>query len=59
MTGNPWDPAIGFRVGAVTGGVLGAGLLVLVGVETFWIVIVAAAIGGAIGYWSARRDRRL
>lgn len=51
---TPWDPVNGFRIGALTGGVIALGLGLLIGVESFWLVIPGAVLGGAIGYWTER-----
>lgn len=52
---QPWDPANGLRVGILAGGFVGAGVIALTGIASFWIVAAFAAIGGAIGYWSEKR----
>lgn len=52
---QPWDPANGLRVGALVGGLLGAGVVWLTG--TVWWLVVGAAAGGAIGWWTERSKR--
>lgn len=51
---QPYDPLIGFRVGAIAGGILGAILVAISSLASFWVVVVAAAIGGAVGYWTEK-----
>ena len=53
----PWDPANGFRIGALTGGLIGIALIA-VSEFTALLVIPFAAIGGAVGYWSEKRKQR-
>jgi hypothetical protein len=45
---------VGFRVGAIAGGILGVILVAISSLASFWVVLVAAAIGGAIGYWTEK-----
>lgn len=52
----PWDPANGLRVGALVGGLLGAGALWLTGVG--WWLPAGAIAGAVVGYWSERRRAR-
>ena len=52
----PWDPLNGFRVGVVVGALLAAGFMWLFGPMSFWVVATGAVIGGAIGYWSQKRQ---
>lgn len=51
-----WDPLNGLRVGIVAGALLGAGAMVLTGFVSIWVIVIGAAIGGAIGYWSQKRS---
>ena len=51
---QPYDPLVGFRVGAIAGGILGVILVAISSLASFWVVLVAAAIGGAIGYWTEK-----
>ncbi len=53
----PWDTLNGFRVGAFAGGILGALVMLVAGRSAFWVVLVGAAVGGAVGYWVERRKR--
>lgn len=54
----PWDPVNGLRIGALTGGLIGAALIALSGVASFWIIACCGAIGGGVGYWSEKRKQR-
>ncbi len=54
---QPWDPANGLRVGVVAGGLLGAALLAVTGFANFWVVGLAGAVGGAVGFWSEKRKQ--
>jgi hypothetical protein len=54
---TPWDPANGFRIGALTGGLIGAVLSAMSGVTSL-VIIGFAAIGGAVGYWLEKRKQR-
>ena len=51
---QPYDPLVGARVGAIAGGILGAILVAVSSLASFWVVVVAAAAGAAIGYWSEK-----
>ena len=63
---TPWDPLIGFRVGAWIGalllGALGGVAAGVTGVGGVWLVVggvvIGAVIGGVIGYRSERRKVR-
>lgn len=56
---QPYDALSGMRVGAAAGGLIGVVGLVLLGVSSFWWVVAAAVIGGAVGYaYESRRARR-
>jgi predicted MFS family arabinose efflux permease len=55
---EPWDPVNGLRIGAFTGAVIGAVLIALSGVASFWIVAGCGAIGGGVGYWAEKRKQR-
>lgn len=52
---QPWDPLNGLRVGTLTGAFLGAALLAVTGLRSLWVVVLFAATGGAIGFWSQKR----
>lgn len=52
---QPWDPANGLRIGALSGGLVGAAVVALTGLSNAWIVAVGGAVGGAIGHWSQKR----
>ena len=54
---QPWDPANGLRVGLVAGGLVGVVVTLLTGLANFWVVVVCGALGGGIGFWSAKRRR--
>ncbi|MGB5760746.1 MAG: hypothetical protein WBM50_27780 [Acidimicrobiales bacterium] len=56
--GEPWDPANGVRAGTLTGGLVGAAVLALSGISSFWIVAVCGVIGAGLGYWSEKRKQR-
>jgi len=45
-------------VGALAGGVVGGIVTATTSVANVWLVLVGAAGGGAIGYWSERRSLR-
>ncbi len=53
---QPWDPANGLRVGGFVGAILGGALVAITGFRSFWIVAVGGAAGGAIGFWSQKRQ---
>lgn len=52
-----YDPINGVRVGALTGGLLGAGVVVMLGGEHPWLIVAGACVGGLIGFVVARRER--
>jgi len=52
----PWDPLNGLRIGALAGGLLGASTVALIGSGGVWVVLTGAAAGGAIGYWTQKRQ---
>lgn len=54
---QPWDPANGLRVGLMIGALVGAGLVIVFGRSTIWLVALCAAIGGGLGYWSEKRKQ--
>jgi len=51
---QPYDPLVGFRVGAIAGGILGVVVVAISSLASFWVVVVAAAIGGAVGFWTEK-----
>lgn len=51
---QPYDPLNGFRVGAIAGGVLGVIVVAAFSLASFWVVLIGAAIGSGIGYWTER-----
>ena len=51
---QPYDRLIGFRVGAIAGGILGVIVIAISSLASFWVVLVGAAIGGGVGYWTER-----
>ena len=55
----PWDPWNGARVGGLAGGIVGILVTVVSSMTSFWLVLVGAAIGGGIGYWSEKRKQRM
>lgn len=55
---QPWDPANGLRVGIMVGGLIGAAVIALTGLERFWILAATGTIGGAVGYCSEKRKQR-
>ena len=52
----PWDSANGLRIGALTGAVLGAALMAVTGIRSFWLVALTCLAGGVIGFWSQKRE---
>jgi len=54
----PWDPINGFRVGGITGAFLGGLVTAILGMSVIWLILVGAALGGAIGYVTEKRKRR-
>ena len=55
---EPWDPANGLRVGALSGGLVGALVIALTGFTHFWVIAVTGLLGGAVGFWSEKRKQR-
>ena len=55
---QPYDSLNSVRIGALVGGIVGAVVLVLIPAATFWVVVIGAAFGGAVGYWARRRTSR-
>ena len=51
-----YDPINGVRVGALAGGLLGAGAVVMLGGEIPLLVVAGALIGGLVGYVFGRRQ---
>ena len=56
--GLPWDSANSFRIGAMSGSILGALVALLTSVISGWFVAAGAAIGGIVGYWYHRREEQ-
>ena len=52
---QPYDVLNGLRIGALSGGIVGAIVMALTSLDTLWVLLVGAAIGGAIGYLYERR----
>lgn len=50
---QPYDALNGMRVGAITGGVLGAAVAAVTHIP--WFVLLGGVIGGVIGFVYARR----
>ena len=38
----------------MAGGILGAILVAVSSLASFWVVLVGAAVGGAVGFWTER-----
>ena len=55
---QPYDPLNGLRVGALSGGLMGAIATFATGAGYAWLVLVGAGVGGAVGYWFERRSLR-
>lgn len=55
---QPWDPANGLRIGIVVGVLVGAGLMALTDLTSFWVIATGGAIGGGIGYWTEKRRQQ-
>lgn len=55
----PWDTLNGLRVGGFAGAIFGGLLTMLVGASVAWLILVGAACGAALGYWTERRKRRV
>lgn len=53
---QPYDALNGLRIGAVAGALLGAIVALLVGQAMVWLILVAGAIGGFLGYRFERRQ---
>lgn len=51
----PWDVWNGTRIGLLTGGLLGVLGVALFGSDDYWIALIVAALGGAVGYLTERR----
>lgn len=51
---QPYDPLNGLRVGALTGGIVGA---VIAGLTDLglWFVFLVAIVAAAVGYWTQKR----
>jgi uncharacterized protein YcfJ len=55
---QPYDPLNGLRVGALSGGLMGAVATATTSAGYAWLVLVGAVAGGATGYWYERRRLR-
>ena len=55
---TPWDRWNGARVGGLVGAILGMLAALMFDPRPFWLVLVGAAIGAAVGYWSERRKQQ-
>lgn len=53
----PWDPLNGFRVGALTGGVVGVLVSVGLSVTPLGPLLIGTIGGGVIGYRSEKRKQ--
>ena len=53
---QPYDGLVGLRVGGVVGGLVGAVVAAIAGAP--WLLLLGAALGGAAGYLSERRNVR-
>lgn len=51
---QPYDPLNGLRVGAITGGVIGALIAGLTDIG-IWLAFLLAIVAAAIGYWTQKR----
>ena len=51
---QPYDPLNGLRVGALTGGIIGAVIAGLTDIG-IWFVFLAAIVAAAVGYWTQKR----
>jgi hypothetical protein len=54
---QPYDMLNGFRIGALAGGLMGALGAAVTNTRVVWVVLVGAAAGAVIGYWTERRRR--
>jgi hypothetical protein len=54
---QPYDPLNGLRVGALAGGLVGAGVTAAAGAEYIWFIAIFAVVGGGVGMWSQRLTR--
>jgi hypothetical protein len=52
---QPYDVLNGLRIGALVGGILGAIVMVLTSLDSLWVLLIGAAIGGVAGYLYERR----
>ena len=50
---QPYDVWVGLRVGALAGGLIGAGIAALT--ASAWFIFLLAAAGGAVGFLYAQR----
>lgn len=53
-----YDPVNGVRIGALSGALLGAAAVVVLGGDHPWLILVVGLVGAAMGYLVARRDAR-
>ena len=54
---TPWDRWHGARIGGIVGGIVGIIIAQFFEPPQFWAVLVAAAVGAVIGFWSERRKQ--
>ena len=52
---QPYDVLNGLRIGALVGGILGAILIVVTPLDSLWVLLAGAVIGGLVGYLYERR----
>jgi uncharacterized protein YcfJ len=52
---QPYDVLNGLRIGALVGGIIGAIVMVVTGVQSLWVLLAGAVIGGLVGYLYERR----
>ncbi|NNE72422.1 MAG: hypothetical protein HKN26_02050 [Acidimicrobiales bacterium] len=54
---TPWDPAVGFRVGTIAGGLLGLAVGGLTALPTAPAILGGSVIGAGVGYWTEKRKQ--
>jgi len=52
---QPYDVLNGLRIGALVGGILAAIVMVFTSLNSLWVLLIGAAIGGVVGYLYERR----